>query len=98
VKGDPKVSKRALSLATGARRGELLASTWPDLDFESGIMTVSKSLEQARAGFRVKTTKSSWTALTIARTTPTRGQGADADQDCKGSACTRYATHTRANF
>ncbi len=43
---------------SGCRRGELLALTWADLDFGTGIMTVSKSLEQTRAGLRVKPTKS----------------------------------------
>jgi integrase len=43
---------------SGCRRGELLALTWADLDFETGLMTVSKSLEQTRAGLRVKATKS----------------------------------------
>jgi integrase len=43
---------------SGCRRGELLALTWADLDFENGMMTVSKSLEQTRAGLRVKPTKS----------------------------------------
>jgi integrase len=47
-----------LGLATGARRGELLALQWPDVDFDSGLMNVTKSLEQTRAGLRVKSTKS----------------------------------------
>jgi integrase len=47
-----------LGLATGARRGELLALQWPDIDFESGVMNVTKSLEQTKAGLRVKSTKS----------------------------------------
>ena len=47
-----------LSLATGARRGELLSLLWPDIDFAAGVMQISKSLEQTRAGLRVKGTKS----------------------------------------
>ena len=47
-----------LAAATGARRGELLALTWADIDFQSGIMEITKSLEQTRAGLRVKSTKS----------------------------------------
>jgi integrase len=43
---------------SGCRRGELLALTWADLNFETGLMTVSKSLEQTRVGLRVKCTKS----------------------------------------
>jgi len=47
-----------LDLATGASRGELLALQWPDIDFASGIMNVTKSLEQTKKGLRVKSTKS----------------------------------------
>ncbi len=47
-----------LDLATGERRGELLALQWPDIDFASGIMNVTKSLEQTKKGLRVKSTKS----------------------------------------
>jgi integrase len=47
-----------LGLATGARRGELLALQWPDIDFSTGLMNVTKSLEQTKAGLRVKSTKS----------------------------------------
>lgn len=47
-----------LGLATGARRGELLALTWSDLDFKTRIMNVEKSVEQTKAGLRIKSTKS----------------------------------------
>ena len=48
-----------MAAATGCRRGELLALQWPDLNFETGELTISKSLEQTRAGgLRVKSTKS----------------------------------------
>ncbi len=47
-----------LGLASGARRGELLALRWPDVDFETGILNVTKSLEQTKSGLRIKSTKS----------------------------------------
>jgi len=47
-----------LASATGCRRGELLALTWPDLDFQTGILNVCKSLEETRKGVRIKSTKS----------------------------------------
>ncbi len=47
-----------VAAATGCRRGELLALLWTDIDFESGVLTVNKSLEQTKAGLRVKSTKS----------------------------------------
>jgi len=47
-----------LAAATGCRRGELLALEWTDLDLETGLLSISKSLEQTRRGLRVKGTKS----------------------------------------
>jgi integrase len=44
--------------ATGCRRGELLALQWSDLDLQTGSLDISKSLEQTKAGLRVKSTKS----------------------------------------
>ena len=46
-----------LDAATGCRRGELLALTWTDVDFNLRLIRVSKSLEQTKAGLRVKSTK-----------------------------------------
>jgi len=45
--------------ATGCRRGEILALTWADLDLKSEVAKVSitKSLEQTRAGLRLKPPK-----------------------------------------
>lgn len=48
----------ALALATGARRGELLALEWSDVDFDKSVLAISKSIEQTKAGVRVKSTKS----------------------------------------
>jgi integrase len=44
--------------ATGCRRGELLALEWSDLDEATSEIYVSKSLEQTKAGLRIKCTKS----------------------------------------
>jgi integrase len=46
-----------IALATGARRGELLALSWPDLDWATATLTISKSLEQTKAGLRIKRPK-----------------------------------------
>ena len=48
----------ALALATGMRRGELLALQWSDIDLAKGIIRVERSLEQTQAGLRVKPPKS----------------------------------------
>ena len=47
-----------LAAATGCRRGELIALQWSDLNVDTGLLTISKSLEQTRGGLRVKSTKS----------------------------------------
>jgi integrase len=48
-----------MAAATGCRRGELLALRWTDIDLSTGLLSVSKSLEQTKAGgLRVKSTKS----------------------------------------
>jgi integrase len=47
-----------VALATGLRRGELLALRWQDIDLATGVIQVVRSLEQTKAGLRFKTTKS----------------------------------------
>jgi integrase len=44
-------------LATGVRRGELLALTWADVDVENDTIAVHRSLEKTAAGLRFKSTK-----------------------------------------
>lgn len=57
--GDWTFNLVEIGLASGMRRGELLATTWSDIDFTTAIITVSKSLEQTpEGGLRVKSTKS----------------------------------------
>lgn len=46
-----------LGSACGARRGELLALTWSDVGPGYCSVTISRSLEQTKAGLRVKETK-----------------------------------------
>jgi integrase len=56
-RGDWTFTLVELALATAARRGELLALQWSDLDWKSGVLTISKSLEQTASGLRVKKPK-----------------------------------------
>ena len=47
----------SLALATGMRRGELLALQWGDLDLDRGVLRVERSLEETKAGLRFKPPK-----------------------------------------
>jgi integrase len=46
-----------LALACGARRGELLALRWTDVDFDAATIAIRASISQTRAGFFEKPTK-----------------------------------------
>jgi integrase len=46
-----------LALATGMRRGELLALRWRDVDLDGAALQVEQSLEQTKAGLRFKSPK-----------------------------------------
>jgi len=46
-----------LAFATGARRGEILALQWGDIDLDAGSMSIKRSLEQTAAGLKFKPPK-----------------------------------------
>ena len=56
-----------LALATGIRRGELLALRWSDLDLDRGYLTVAQAIEQTRARLRFKLPKTKRNRWVIAR-------------------------------
>jgi integrase len=45
------------ALSTGARRGEILGLPWESVDLDRGTATISRSLEQTRAGLAFKAPK-----------------------------------------
>lgn len=45
IRGDPYEHLFSLALFSGMRRSELLALTWEDIDFESGVISVGKQLQ-----------------------------------------------------
>jgi integrase len=47
----------SLLLGTGARRGEALALRWKDIDFETSTVRIERSIEQTKAGLRIKAPK-----------------------------------------
>jgi integrase len=55
-----------LALATGMRRGEVLALRWKNVDLDRATLRVTESLEQTRAGLRFKAPKTDRTrAITL---------------------------------
>ena len=46
-----------IALASGMRRGEILALRWRNVDLDRGTLRVTESLEQTKAGLRFKSTK-----------------------------------------
>lgn len=55
-----------LAIATGLRRGEILALSWEDVDLDAGILTVRRSLEHTRSGIRFKQPKTSRSRRVVA--------------------------------
>ena len=56
-RGDWTLTFIDIALATGARRGELLAIEWKDIDWLGATLNISKSIEQTAAGLRIKRPK-----------------------------------------
>lgn len=56
-RGDWTFTLIELAFATGARRGEMLALTWANVDWVGRNLKIARSLEQTAAGLRLKSTK-----------------------------------------
>ena len=57
LKDQPLEPIAVLALSSGARRGEILALDWTNVDLEAGTITIVRSLEQTKAGLRFKAPK-----------------------------------------
>jgi integrase len=55
----------ALALASGSRRGELLALRWNDIDLSGATLRVERSLEETKNGLRFKVPKTKYGRRTI---------------------------------
>jgi integrase len=55
-----------VALGTGMRRGEILGLSWGTVDLERGTIRVDRSLEETRAGLRLKSPKTRSGRRTIA--------------------------------
>jgi hypothetical protein len=58
VKGTGLFPLLVTAVSSGCRRGEPIALEWRDIDFQTGMITIAKSLEQTKDGLRIKSTKS----------------------------------------
>jgi integrase len=70
--GHELYSVSALALATGMRRGELLALRWTDIDMDRGVVKVERSLEELADGslrFKPPKTESGKRSISIPPTT-----------------------------
>jgi integrase len=66
LKGQPLYYFAVLGLATGMRRGEMLALRWRDVDLDGGKLRVEQSLEQTKVGgLRFKAPKTKYGRRTI---------------------------------
>jgi integrase len=66
LRGNPLSLFVSLALGTGARRSELLALRWQDIDFDAGRLTIEQALEETRAyGLRIKGPKTKHGRRTI---------------------------------
>ena len=65
LKGHPIYPIAALAIGTGARRGELAALRWNDLDLDAATLQIERALEQTIGRLSVKTTKTSAGCRTI---------------------------------
>ena len=71
IKGDPLEALFTLALATGARRGELLALRWDDIDLEEGLLQVRGTLQRIDGKWQVCEPKTERARRTIALSEPT---------------------------
>jgi len=66
ARGTPYAMPAMLAVATGLRRGELLALRWENVDFEAGTLRVVETLEQTNEGVRSKEPKTGKSRRTVA--------------------------------
>src|SRR6516165_10695574 len=59
IKGTRTYGPVMLALASGMRRGEVLALRWKNIDLDRGLLRVVQSLEQTKTELRFKDTKTS---------------------------------------
>ena len=88
----------ALALSTGMRRGELLALRWSDVDLDRAVLRVERSLEQTKAGLRLKPPKTNAVvAMSVCRRTPSPCFGLIRSPS-SSSACSSAKAGNRRSF
>ena len=61
-----------IALTTGARRGEVLALRWRNVELEQGTVRIVESLEQRKTGLRFKSPKTELPARSRCPASPSR--------------------------
>lgn len=62
-----------LELATGLRRGEILALQWDDLDFRTGALRIERQVQRVRGGLMISAPKTKSSCRSIILPTPILG-------------------------
>jgi integrase len=71
LRGKPLYAITALALASGLRRGELLALRWQDIDLDGAFLRVERALEETRRGIAFKAPKTRHGRRTVTLPMPT---------------------------
>ena len=91
----------SLALATGLRRGELLALQWSDIDLDRGVLRVERSVEETKAGLTAENPQDETrqekhrAAGRNHRHAARASQGADGAQACLGRGRSAGACNSR---
>ncbi len=72
VRGDTHEALYMMLLGTGLRLGEATALQWPDIDFESSVITVRRRLQRIKGGFKFEEPKTPRSRRVVPMVPPVR--------------------------
>ena len=72
VQGDKLEALYVVLLGTGLRLGEATALTWKDVDFDSSVITVRRSLQRVKGSFQLAETKTARSRRAVPMVPPVR--------------------------
>ena len=95
--GHPLHLIAVVALGTGARRGELLALEWRNVDLDRGVVRIERSVEETKAGAPAEITKDAQPADATSAWRPRRSPGCAtivAGSSSSGCSSGRAGSHT----